>query len=52
MAWIITAIDGLGILTVQTIISEVGLDPTRFPTVKNFTSWLGLCPRIASLGVK
>ena len=39
-----TAIDGLGILTVQTIISEVGLDPTRFPTVKHFTSWLGLCP--------
>ncbi|MEH2425537.1 MAG: transposase [Nostoc sp.] len=38
------AIDGLGILTVQTIISEVGLDPTRFPTVKHFTSWLGLCP--------
>jgi transposase len=39
-----TAIDGLAILTVQTIISEVGLDPTRFPTVKHFTSWLGLCP--------
>jgi len=39
-----TAIDGLGILTVQTIISEVGLDPSRFPTVKHFTSWLGLCP--------
>ncbi|HCF29617.1 MAG TPA: IS110 family transposase [Cyanobacteria bacterium UBA11049] len=39
-----TTIDGLGILTVQTIISEVGLDPTRFPTVKHFTSWLGLCP--------
>ena len=39
-----TAIDGLNVLTVQTIISEVGLDPTRFPTVKHFTSWLGLCP--------
>ncbi|MDZ8263351.1 transposase [Nostoc sp. ChiQUE01b] len=39
-----TAIDGLGILTVQTIISEVGLDPSRFPTIKHFTSWLGLCP--------
>jgi transposase len=37
-----TAINGLGILTVQTIISEVGLDPSRFPTVKHFTSWLGL----------
>jgi len=29
---------------VQNILSEVGLDPTRFPTVKHFTSWLGLCP--------
>ena len=24
--------------------SELGLDPSRFPTVKHFTSWLGLCP--------
>ncbi|WP_292704672.1 MULTISPECIES: transposase [unclassified Nostoc] len=39
-----TQIDGLGILTVQTILSEVGLDPSRFPTVKHFASWLGLCP--------
>ena len=39
-----TRIDGLGVLTVQTILSEVGLDSSRFPTVKHFTSWLGLCP--------
>ena len=39
-----TRIDGLGVLTVQTILSEVGLDPSRFRTVKHFTSWLGLCP--------
>ena len=39
-----TRIDGLGVLTVQTILSEVGLDPSRFLTVKHFTSWLGLCP--------
>jgi transposase len=39
-----TQIDGLEALTVQTIISEVGLDPTRFPTIKHFTSWLGICP--------
>ena len=30
-------------MTVQTIVSEVGLDPSKFPTPKNFTSWLGLC---------
>jgi transposase len=39
-----TRVDGLGVLTVQIILSEVGLDPSRFPTVKHFTSWLGLCP--------
>ena len=39
-----TTIDGLNVLTVQTIISEVGLDPSRFATVKNFCSWLGLSP--------
>ena len=39
-----TTIDGLNVLSVQTILSEVGLDPSRFPTVKNFCSWLGLSP--------
>ena len=39
-----TLIDGLDSLTVQTILSEVGLQPQRFPSVKHFTSWLGLCP--------
>jgi transposase len=33
-----TSIDGLEALTVQTILSEVGLDPNRFPTVKHFAS--------------
>ena len=39
-----TTIDGLDVVTVQTIISEVGLEPTKFKTVKHFASWLGLCP--------
>ncbi len=39
-----TQIDGFDVLTVQTILSEVGLDPSGFPTVKHFCSWLGLCP--------
>jgi transposase len=34
-----TQIDGLNVLTVQTILSEVGLEPSRFPTVKHFCSW-------------
>ncbi|MEG5175438.1 transposase, partial [Microcoleus sp. B3-D7] len=39
-----TQIPGFDALTVQTLLSEVGLDATRFPTVKHFCSWLGLCP--------
>ncbi|MGD1151714.1 MAG: IS110 family transposase [Syntrophales bacterium] len=39
-----TRINGLNVLSVQTILSEVGLNPHAFPTDKNFASWLGLCP--------
>lgn len=42
----------MGALTVQTILSEVGLDPKWFPTVKHFTSWLGLCPGSCVTGGK
>lgn len=38
------AIDGLNQSTVQTIISEVGTDMSRFPSEKHFCSWLGLAP--------
>jgi transposase len=37
-------IDGLNESTVQTIISEVGTDLSRFPTERHFCSWLGLAP--------
>jgi hypothetical protein len=47
-----TTIDGLDVVTVQTIISEVGLDPSKFKTVKHFTSWLGLCPGCRITGGK
>lgn len=40
----LTAIDGLEVLTVQTIISEVGTDMNKWKSVKHFTSWLGLAP--------
>ena len=39
-----TTLDGFDVLTVQTVISEVGLDVTKWPTEKHFSSWLGLCP--------
>ena len=40
----LTRVDGLNIQTVQTIISEVGVDMSRWNTEKQFSSWLGLCP--------
>lgn len=39
-----TQVDGFGVLTVLTLLSELGLDPSRFPSAKHFSSWLGLCP--------
>jgi transposase len=39
-----TRVDGFGALTVLILLSELGLDPSRFPSIKHFTSWLGLCP--------
>lgn len=40
----ITRIDGIDVTTAMTVISEIGVDMTRFKTIKHFTSWLGLCP--------
>lgn len=39
-----TTVTGFDALTVQTILSEVGLDPSKFPSEKHFASWLALCP--------
>ncbi|MGA7938202.1 MAG: transposase, partial [Kovacikia sp.] len=39
-----TQVDGFGVLTVLTLLSELGLDPSKFPSAKHFASWLGLCP--------
>jgi transposase len=40
----LVAVMGLSAITVQTIISEIGTDMERFPTVKHFCSWLGVAP--------
>jgi transposase len=45
-------IDGINAVTAQTIISETGLDMTKWKTEKNFASWLGLCPDNAISGGK
>lgn len=40
----LTQIDGIDVLSALKIISEIGLDMTRWPTAKHFAAWLGLCP--------
>lgn len=40
----LVGVSGLSASSVQTILSEVGTDMSRFPTVKHFCSWLGLAP--------
>jgi transposase len=41
----LTAIEGISETTALVILSEIGTDLSRFPTEKNFVSWLGLCPQ-------
>jgi hypothetical protein len=40
----LTRIDGVSVLTAQTLISEIGTDMGRWKTEAHFASWLGLCP--------
>ena len=40
----LTVVDGLDAILVQEIISEIGLDMSKWPTDKHFTSWLKLAP--------
>jgi len=48
----LTAIDGIDALTVHAIITEIGIDVSAWPTVKHFTSWLGLAPHNDKSGGK
>ena len=41
----LTRIDGVDLMTAQTVISEAGLDMSCWKTEAHFVSWLGLCPR-------
>ncbi len=41
----LTVLEGVDPSTALVLLSEVGPDVSRFPTVKQFTSWLGLCPQ-------
>ena len=48
----LTRIDGIDVMVAQTLVSEVGLDMTRWKTEAHFASWLGLCPDNRTSGDK
>jgi transposase len=37
-------VNGIDVLTAQTVMAEAGADLDAFPSEKHFASWLGLCP--------
>jgi transposase len=41
----LTVIEGIDTNTSLVILSEIGCDMSKWPTVKHFVSWLGLCPQ-------
>jgi transposase len=48
----LTAVEGIDAVHALTLVSELGADFTKWPTVKHFTSWLGLCPNWRKTGGK
>lgn len=48
----LTTIDGVGVETAETVLSEVGTDLAAFPTERHFVSYLKLAPKQAISGGK
>jgi transposase len=48
----LTAIEGIDEVNALTLVGELGADFTKWPTVKHFASWLGLCPNWKKTGGK
>jgi transposase len=46
----LTRIESIDAVTAQTVISECGIDMARFPSEKNFASWLAVCPNNRKTG--
>ena len=40
----LTMIEGIDVNTALVVLSEIGVDVSRFPSEKHFASWLRLCP--------
>jgi transposase len=41
----LTVIEGIDQNTAMNVLSEIGIDMSKWPSEKHFTSWLGLCPQ-------
>jgi transposase len=48
----LTAIEGIDEIHALTLVSELGTDFSKWPTMKQFTAWLGLCPNWQKTGGK
>jgi transposase len=48
----LTVLPGIDAMTAQTVLSESGMDMSRFATEKHYSSWLGLCPNHQITGGK
>jgi transposase len=48
----LTAIEGIDEIHALTLVSELGTDFSKWPSVKHFSSWLGLCPNWKKTGGK
>jgi transposase len=48
----LTRIEGIDVMVAQTLVSEVGLDMSRWRAEAHFASWLGLCPDNRTSGDK
>jgi transposase len=46
----LTELEGIADVTALVVVSEIGLDMSRFPSVKHFCAWLGLCPVVRQSG--
>jgi len=46
----LTRIESIDAVTAQAVVSECGTDMSRFPSEKNFASWLSVCPNNRKTG--
>src|SRR5205807_7574122 len=46
----LTELEGIAEVTALVVVSATGLDMSRFPGVRHFCAWLGLCPVVKQSG--